>query len=105
MGQWYAVAKTKDIRPGEVKRVELQGKEIGIYEVDGEYYAISDICSHEYARLSEGEFYPDEYLVECPLHGSQFDIRTGRPRSLPAVRPVPVYQIRVNGDDLEIYLD
>ena len=102
MSEWYVVARVGEIAHGEVKRVEIGDEEIGVYNLDGEYYAISDVCSHQYALLSEGEIYPDTGTVECPLHGSEFDIRTGAVLNLPAVTPVPAYEVRVNGEDIEV---
>ena len=102
MSQFIAVAETNEIAPGEVKHVEIDDEEIGVYNLDGEYYAISDVCSHSYARLSEGEIYPDEGAVECPLHGAQFDIRTGKHLTFPATGPVDAYEVRVNGDQIEV---
>lgn len=102
MPQFHPVAKTSDITPGEVLRVEIGEHEIGIYNLDGEYYAISDVCSHAYAQLSEGDVDADEGSVECPLHGASFDIRTGRHLSFPAVGPVDAYDLRVTGDEIEV---
>ncbi|MDP9352972.1 MAG: non-heme iron oxygenase ferredoxin subunit [Chloroflexota bacterium] len=102
MAEFRAVARVGEIGPGEVKRVEIGAEEIGIYNLGGEYYALSDVCSHAYARLSEGEVYPDESTVECPLHGAEFDIRTGKNLSFPAVSPVNIYELRVNGEEIEV---
>ena len=102
MAEFRALAKVGEVAPGEVKRVEVGDHEIGIYNLDGEYYAISDVCSHAYAQLSEGEIDPDEGTVECPLHGAQFEIRTGRHLNFPASSPVPRYEVRVSGDDIEV---
>lgn len=102
MAEFHAVARVGEIAPGEVKRVEIGTEEIGIYNLGGEYYALSDVCSHAYARLSEGEVYPDEGTVECPLHGAEFEIRTGKNRGLPAVSPVSSYELRVNGEEIEV---
>ena len=71
---------------------------MAIFNVDGEYYAIGDTCSHEEASLAEGDVFSD--CVECPLHGSEFDLRTGKARSLPAVLPVPTYPVKVEGGDV-----
>lgn len=102
MSEFQIVARVGEIAPGEVKHVEIGDEEIGIYNLDGEYYAISDVCSHAYSRLSEGDIYPEDAIVECPLHGAEFDIRTGKNLSLPAVTPVPSYEVRVTGDDIEV---
>ena len=65
---------------------------------DGELHAVSDICSHQDVSLSEGEV--DDCAIECWLHGSRFDLRTGEPTGLPATRPIPVYRLAVEGDDV-----
>jgi 3-phenylpropionate/trans-cinnamate dioxygenase ferredoxin subunit len=65
---------------------------------DGELHAVSDICSHQDVSLSEGEV--DDCAIECWLHGSRFDLRTGAPSGLPATRPIPVYRLTVEGDDV-----
>jgi 3-phenylpropionate/trans-cinnamate dioxygenase ferredoxin component len=92
------VAAVGDIKPGKAIRVEIDDEPIAIFNVDGALYAIGDTCSHAEASLSEGDIYGD--CVECPLHGAEFDLKTGRPRTLPAVTPVPTYEIKVEGDDV-----
>lgn len=104
MSEFHVVARIDEIAPGEVKHVEIDEEEIGVYNLEGEYYAISDVCSHAYARLSEGEIYPDEGVVECPLHGAEFDIRTGKHLNFPATGPVDKYEVKVSGDDIEVAL-
>lgn len=92
------VAKVGAIAPGKAIRVEIGDEPIAIFNVDGDLYAIGDTCSHEEASLSEGDVYGT--CVECPLHGAEFDLKTGRPRTLPAVVPVPTYAVKVEGDDV-----
>ncbi len=102
MPEFHAVAKVGEIAPGGVKHVEIGDDEIGIYNLAGEYHAIGDVCSHAYARLSEGDIYAKDGTVECPLHGAEFEIRTGKHLNFPATGPVPRYEVRVRGDDIEI---
>ncbi len=83
-------------------RVLLGGRPVCIARSGGEVYAISDVCSHADVALSEGEV--DDGTIECWLHGSRFDLRTGKPTGLPATRPVPVYPVRVDGDDVLVAL-
>ncbi|HEX5493905.1 MAG TPA: non-heme iron oxygenase ferredoxin subunit [Mycobacteriales bacterium] len=80
-------------------RVEVAGRPVAIVRSDGEVFAIGDVCSHAEVPLSEGEV--DGATIECWLHGSRFDLRTGKPTGLPATKPVPVYPVRIegNGDD------
>ena len=79
-------------------RVELAGRPVCIARSGGEVFAISDVCSHADVALSEGDV--EDGKIECWLHGSLFDLRTGEPSGLPAVRPVPVYAVTVEGDDV-----
>ena len=85
--------------PSGVLRVELEGEPVAIVCTDdGSYSAISDVCSHAEVALSDGDI--DGSTVECWLHGSRFDLRTGKPLGPPATRPVPVYEIKFDGDDV-----
>jgi 3-phenylpropionate/trans-cinnamate dioxygenase ferredoxin subunit len=84
-------------------RVELDGRPICIARSQGEVFAISDICSHADVSLSEGEV--EDGLIECWLHGSGFDLRTGAPTALPATKPVATYPVTLEGDDVLIELE
>ncbi|WP_420033026.1 bifunctional 3-phenylpropionate/cinnamic acid dioxygenase ferredoxin subunit [Streptomyces sp. cg28] len=77
------------------KRVELDGTPVSVVRTEGEVFAINDICSHANVSLSEGEV--EDCQIECWLHGSAFDLRTGKPSGLPATRPVPVYPVQIEG--------
>ncbi len=92
------VATVGDIASGEMKRVEAGGEQILLANVDGTYHAVGDECTHEYASLSEGELAGE--TVECPLHSSQFSVRTGKVEFPPADEDLPVYSVRVEGDDI-----
>ncbi|WP_125776654.1 non-heme iron oxygenase ferredoxin subunit [Antribacter gilvus] len=100
---------TSDLGPEEAMLVELDGPDGApvavsvIRDADGEFHAISDVCSHGAVSLSDGEV--EGCLVECWLHGSQFDVRTGKPVQLPAVRPVPVYPVTVDGERVLVDID
>ena len=89
------VCPVEELPPGEVKIVRAGELAIGVYNVGGEYYAIEDRCSHDDGPLAEGDFDPERMLVICPRHGSEFDLRTGRPQSLPAYLPVDVFDVVV----------
>jgi len=78
--------------------VDIDGVPVCIAKSCGEFFAIYDVCSHQDVPLSEGDV--DDCTVECWLHGSRFDLRTGKPTGLPATRPVPVYPVKVDGDDV-----
>jgi 3-phenylpropionate/trans-cinnamate dioxygenase ferredoxin component len=98
------VASVGEIPEGTAKRVEVDGEEIAVVHARGYFYAVSDICSHEYFHLSDGEVEVDELTIECPKHGSTFSLTTGEPMSLPAVLPVRTYGVRVEGDDVFVEL-
>lgn len=93
MAEYVTVLDADALAPGRAARVVVGDEEIAVYNVDGEFFATSDICSHEEASLSDGELF--DHVVECPLHGARFDVRTGKPLSLPAVYPVKTFPVRV----------
>ena len=84
-------------------RVDLNGKPICIARSQGEVFALSDICSHADVALSEGDV--EDGTIECWLHGSRFDLRTGEPTGLPANRPVATYPVTVEGDDVLVKME
>ena len=92
-----------DLPETGVISVELAGDEIAIVKTEGEVFAIRDWCSHAAVPLSEGDV--DGYTIECWLHGSRFDLRTGKPTGLPATEPVPVYPVKIEGGDVLIAID
>jgi nitrite reductase/ring-hydroxylating ferredoxin subunit len=95
--QYVAVAKIDDLAPGEMMEVDVMGHEIALFNVDGELYATGNICTHAYTHLTDGDFYEDMrgWVVECPLHGSQFDVTTGEAVSLPATGNAGKYDVKV----------
>jgi 3-phenylpropionate/trans-cinnamate dioxygenase ferredoxin subunit len=92
------VASLEELPSGAKRAVTVEGTPILVVNVEGEYFALNNICSHAYAQLSHGELDCDELTIECPLHGSLFDLRTGRPRTLPAFEPVATYRAYAEGD-------
>jgi 3-phenylpropionate/trans-cinnamate dioxygenase ferredoxin subunit len=86
------VCPLEELPPGEVKIVRAGELAIGVYNLGGQYYAIEDRCSHDDGPLSEGDFDPERGVAVCPRHGSEFDVRTGRPLSLPAYLPVETFE-------------
>jgi 3-phenylpropionate/trans-cinnamate dioxygenase ferredoxin subunit len=98
------VARVEDIPPGHAARIVVDGVPVAIFNVDGEFYALDDTCSHAEASLSEGELDVDSCTIECPLHGSCFDLRTGEPLSLPAVIPVGVHDVVVEDGIIKVAL-
>jgi 3-phenylpropionate/trans-cinnamate dioxygenase ferredoxin component len=96
------VGPVEELPPGEVKIVRDGTLAIGVYNIDGEYYAIEDRCSHDDGPLCEGDFEPEEAVVICPRHGSRFDIRSGRPLTLPAYIPVDTFEVKVEDGFLRV---
>ena len=91
-----------ELGDGEATRVELDGVPICLVRSEGEVHAVSDVCSHAEISLSEGEV--DGLTIECWLHGSRFDLVTGHPTGLPATKPIPVYPVKIEGDDVYVSL-
>jgi len=98
------VCKKGDIAPGSARRVDVDGHRLALVRIGDDFYVIGDECSHEDYSLSEGDVWEDECEIECPKHGSTFDLKTGEPQTLPATRPVPVYEVRLDGDDVVVTL-
>ena len=96
------VASIDEIPEGSARHVEVDGEEIAVVNAGGILYAVSDICSHEYFHLSDGEVDADELTIECPKHGSSFSLTSGAPQSLPAVLPVKTYGVRLEGEDVMV---
>jgi glycine betaine catabolism B len=94
------VADTKDIPPSQMKEVEVNGQNICVANVEGKYYAIGSICTHEGGPLADGSL--EGYEVECPWHNSKFDVRTGEVTSPPASDPEPAYEVKVEGNNILI---
>jgi nitrite reductase/ring-hydroxylating ferredoxin subunit len=98
VGEWIKVAALEDVPPGEGFLVEVGDVPIALWNVEGTIYATDDTCSHEEASLSEGDLWGE--VVECPLHGAQFDVTSGEVLSLPAVFPIKTYPVKVEGDSI-----
>jgi 3-phenylpropionate/trans-cinnamate dioxygenase ferredoxin component len=96
----YEVCPADELPPGSLKIVPAGSITVGVYNCDGEYFALEDRCSHDDGPLVEGEWEPDRCTVICPRHGSAFDIRSGRPLSLPAYEPVETYKVVVENDEI-----
>jgi 3-phenylpropionate/trans-cinnamate dioxygenase ferredoxin subunit len=96
------VCSVDDVKPGAARRFDVDGHRIAIVRIGDDFYAIGDRCSHEDYSLAEGDVWEDECELECPKHGSTFDLRTGEPQTLPATKPVPVYEVHVDGDDVRV---
>jgi 3-phenylpropionate/trans-cinnamate dioxygenase ferredoxin subunit len=99
MTDFVKAAPLDEISPGSGKLVEIEGVRIALFLLDGEYYAIEDVCTHDGGPLVEGEIV-NGCQVQCPRHGARFDIRTGAALSLPAFTPTNVFEVKIEGDEL-----
>lgn len=99
MAEFIKVAKTSDLAPGEKMLVEYDDEDVGLFNINGEFYAISDVCTHDDGPLIEGQL--DGEHVICPRHGARFNVKTGA-QTMPAIYPVPLYTVKLEGDDILI---
>lgn len=102
MTGWTEVAKRGDIPPGEARAAVVDERMIAVVNLDGEFYAIDNICTHAYVVLTEGCIVDGQ--IECPLHRARFDVRTGAVTAPPAYEPLQTYEVRVEGDAVLVKL-
>lgn len=93
MSEFVKVANVADIAPGERLWVDFDEETVIVFNVDGTFYCIADLCTHDDGPLEDGELNGHE--VECPRHGARFDVRTGKALCFPATAPVPTYAVKV----------
>ena len=103
-GEEVRVCSVDDVEPGSARRFDVAGNRLAVVRIGDDWYAVGDECSHADYSLSEGDVWEDEREIECPKHGSTFSLATGEPQTLPATQPVPVYEVRVDGDDVKVSL-
>lgn len=97
------LATKNELKPGDRKLIELNGVRIALFNIDGEYYCIGDVCSHDDGPVAEGSC--NGYEIECPRHGARFDLRNGKVLSFPAIRDIPSYPVFVEGNSVKIIVD
>jgi 3-phenylpropionate/trans-cinnamate dioxygenase ferredoxin component len=102
MSEFVRVCTLSDLPAEGAIGVDIGDTPVAVIRAGDEVYALRDVCSHEEVPLSEGEIY--DHTVECWLHGSCFDLRTGKPTGPPATRPVPTYQVKIEGGDVYVAL-
>ena len=102
MGEYHKIARVGDLAPGEVNVYEVESHRVALCNVDGEFYAIEDVCTHDAGPLDQGELIGSQ--IKCPRHGAKFDVTTGKALTLPAVKPVPKQDVKVEGDDIYLAL-
>jgi 3-phenylpropionate/trans-cinnamate dioxygenase ferredoxin subunit len=98
MSRFVKVAAASEIPPGAKKIFEVEGVLIVVANVEGEFYAVEDVCTHDGGPLGEGRL--DGCQLICPRHGARFDVRTGAALTMPAVEPAPTYAVRVEDGDV-----
>jgi len=103
MAEFVNVAQRSEIPPGGKKLVEVDGRALAVFNVDGTFYAIDDVCTHDGGPLVEGDL--EGTAIRCPRHGAQFDVRTGAALSFPAIEPVPTHRTEVRGDDVYVAVE
>ena len=105
MPEIVEVCFVEELKPGERRLLEWEDLEIGVFNCGGTLYAIEDRCSHDNGPLAEGEFDEGACTVECPRHGSLFDLKTGRPVTLPAYVPVDTFPVIIEDDTIKVEVE
>jgi len=98
MAKFAKVARAADIPPGAKKIIEVDGVEVVVVNLDGQFYAMENVCTHDGGPLGEGKLEGCELI--CPRHGARFDVRTGAATRMPAFEAAPMHEVRVEGDDV-----
>jgi 3-phenylpropionate/trans-cinnamate dioxygenase ferredoxin subunit len=98
MSKFIPVARQEDIPPGSRLHVDLEEESVIILNIEGEYYCIADLCTHDGGPLEDGDVL--DHQIECPRHGARFDVRTGAVTRLPATDPIPTYPVRVEDEQV-----
>jgi len=98
------LCRTDELSSGEARRFTIEGHRIALVRTEDEFHAIADRCSHEDYSLAEGEVWVEEREIECPRHGSTFDLKSGNPCSLPATQPVAVYAVEIVDGNVYVVL-
>ena len=105
MPQVVEVCSLTELSPGEMRLVEYEDLEIGVFNCAGTVYAIEDRCSHDDGPLVEGELDQEQCTIECPRHGSLFDLKTGKPLTLPAYVPVDTFPVVIEDETIKVEID
>jgi 3-phenylpropionate/trans-cinnamate dioxygenase ferredoxin subunit len=105
MPELIDICTTDELPPGGMRLVNHEDLEIGVFNCAGEVLAIEDRCSHDDGPLVEGELDQDACTIECPRHGSRFDLRSGRPLTLPAYQPVETFPVSVDDGMIRVEID
>jgi nitrite reductase/ring-hydroxylating ferredoxin subunit len=103
VAEFYKLGTVEEVGPGEIQQYLVEDRFVALCNVEGEFHAFEDVCTHQFTHLSEGEFTGSE--VKCPLHGAKFDVKTGAAKSLPAVKPVPKHEVKVENGNVYVALN
>ena len=103
MPEFHKIATVDEVAPGEVRQYQVEDRPVALCNVNGEFHAFEDICTHQFVHLSEGELAGRE--LKCPLHGAKFDVTTGKALSLPAVKAVPKHEVKVEDGNVYVTLN
>jgi len=101
--KWITILKSEELKPGEYKSVQVEGELIAVFNYNGKFYAIGDVCTHDGGILTGGTV--EGRVITCPRHGAQFDITTGEVIRMPAFAPVPTYEVRVEGNAVQLLFE
>jgi nitrite reductase/ring-hydroxylating ferredoxin subunit len=103
VAEFHKLGAADEVGPGDIRQYVLEDRFVALCNVEGEFHAFEDVCTHQFAHLSEGEFTGSE--VKCPLHGAKFDVKTGAAKSLPAVKPIPKHEVKVENGNVYVALN
>ncbi len=103
MGDWVSVGTAGEVAAGEVNSYSIGERQVAVANVDGDLHAFDDLCTHQQCSLAEGDL--DGTILECPCHGSQFDVTTGEAVQGPATDPVGVFEVREQEGQLQLLID
>ena len=98
MAEWVKVAQAGEVPAGKAKVVVARGQRLALSNVEGNFFAVKDLCTHDNGPLGEGELWGEE--IECPRHGARFNVKTGQAVTLPAVVPVKTFPVKVAGSEV-----
>ena len=100
MSDWVTVARVDELKPGARQLVDVDGSQLVVFNLDGKYYAIEDVCTHDGGQLTGGEVEGDQII--CPRHGARFCIRTGAALTAPAYEPTATFPVRIENDEIQV---
>ena len=100
MSEWVTVARADELAPGEWRVADVGGAQIAVFNLDGHYYAIEDVCTHDGGQLTGGSVEGDQ--IVCPRHGARFCIRTGEALCAPAYEPTTIFPVRIENGEVQV---